>query len=645
MASNVVSIDLVVHGEHQTERALKRVDDSADHAGDSLKKMGEDAGFLDRELDKLRASHIDLVKQLDKTSNIDLLKALRKSRRQVRVFEGLKAELEKQLQDEVDKTDWAKQVGGPLVKGIGRAFAAAPGPLKVGLVGLAISALPFLGAAIAGTVLGAAGAGGIIGGLALAAFDPRVREGFRSLGQEAKAAFSVLGDDFAAPALESIRILKAGVRDIADTIGRELKPIVSSLGPGFVQGVVGLVENTVEGIAEALNKAEPAIRALSSELPKIGDAIGNFFDEISDESDGATLGFLALSRLLRATITGAGILLGKLSAIYEWSVRANAKFTGLFEDVVGWVPILGDNVRSANDEAEGLLAGLDRAKDGSHDFAGGLDEVGDSADDAAEKLEKVGEELDRIFGNTMDLDRATIAYERSLDDLVETLQDGTRTLDVNSEAGQENRDAMLDNIQAIKNLRDANVNNKMAVEEANSIYDQQLEQLRRTAYSLGFNKQQVDALIDSYKAIPARAEVEVRAPGLLAAIAQAKELARLLGSNVAAANAAGNADTYVSGRWAGGPVMPGQTYVVGENGPEVLKMGATGGYVYAGNGTGGPAAVAAMPASPSGPSATTATAVVEPSGSAAIDQIVAFLMPYIIKRIRINGGNTGLLGA
>jgi hypothetical protein len=33
------------------------------------------------------------------------------------------------------------------------------------------------------------------------------------------------------------------------------------------------------------------------------------------------------------------------------------------------------------------------------------------------------------------------------------------------------------------------------------------------------------------------------------------------------------------GRASGGPVVPGQTYTVGENGPETLMMGQSGGYV------------------------------------------------------------------
>src|SRR5437016_11646005 len=41
----------------------------------------------------------------------------------------------------------------------------------------------------------------------------------------------------------------------------------------------------------------------------------------------------------------------------------------------------------------------------------------------------------------------------------------------------------------------------------------------------------------------------------------------------------------VVGHAAGGPVVPGGTYLVGEQGPEMLIMGARGGYVYPNRGS------------------------------------------------------------
>lgn len=45
-------------------------------------------------------------------------------------------------------------------------------------------------------------------------------------------------------------------------------------------------------------------------------------------------------------------------------------------------------------------------------------------------------------------------------------------------------------------------------------------------------------------------------------------------------NSIGNAINHVQGRQGGGDVLPGQLYVVGEDGPEILGMGSYGGHVY-----------------------------------------------------------------
>lgn len=638
MAGNVVNIEFVVHGERDAERAMDRLGASSGRTGTRFVEMGKDAGFLDKELDRLKKSHIELIKEFDKGTRVDILKDIRKNRRQIRIFEQLK----KELMAGADSDTWSTTVGKPLVTGIGKALASAGPYVIAGVVALAAAALPFLGAAVSGTVLGAVGAGGIIGGLALAAQDSRVRDAFKNLLPEAKEAFGGLTVGLVAPALESIKILRAGIRDVADEVGNIVHPL-AKLAPMFTKDVIGLIENTLSGIGKALEKSEPAIRALSHELPKIGTALGQFFEKLGDESDGAALGFIALSRLLRATIVGLGEFLAKLAEIYEWSIKVNAKFTGFFEDVVAWVPLLGDQVAAANDDAEALLGGLARAKDGSHDFSGSLKEMGSIAKNTAEEIDAVKTALDELFGKVMDSREATRAYEEAIDDLSDSVAENGRTLDVRIKQGRENQAALDREAQAIKGIRDANIANNMSVDDANAIYYRQLEALRKQAYQLGLNKQMVDAFIDSLKAIPAKAEVEVYAPGLLEAIARAKELARLLGSTSAAANAARGGD-YVSGRAGGGPVIPGQTYVVGENGPEVLKMGANGGYVYSPGS--GPSTAAVMSGASGGATQQWRFTWEPPaSGSGALSAVAAALMPYLIKGFRVNGVPLSNLGA
>ena len=172
--ANDVRIDLIVRGERQAKQALKDVGDSAEKAGTGLEHMGKDAGQLDKQLEQLRKSHSDLIKEFDKTGDFDLVKKIKADSRKIRLFEGLKKELQKELDEAAAQAQLsASNIGKNMATEIVQSAATKPVLIGV-LVGAAATVAPFLGGVIASAVLGAAGAGGLIGGFALATRDQRV---------------------------------------------------------------------------------------------------------------------------------------------------------------------------------------------------------------------------------------------------------------------------------------------------------------------------------------------------------------------------------------------------------------------------------------------------------------------------------------
>ncbi|HEX7160409.1 MAG TPA: phage tail tape measure protein [Trebonia sp.] len=139
-----------------------------------------------------------------------------------------------------------------------------------------------------------------------------------------------------------------------------------------------------------------------------------------------------------------------------------------------------------------------------------MQKAGQDAEDAAKKVEELKKAYDALFGATMGADRASIAYKEGLVALQKELETGKRTLDTNTKAGRDNVSAVLDQIDKINDLRQANIDNGMAVEDANRIYDGQIGQLRKTLLQLGFNKKEVDALIGKYRNIPKSVYTEAR---------------------------------------------------------------------------------------------------------------------------------------
>jgi hypothetical protein len=162
----------------------------------------------------------------------------------------------------------------------------------------------------------------------------------------------------------------------------------------------------------------------------------------------------------------------------------------------------GVSTERLKDLLPGYAAALETASGANSEAAGSIAEVGDAAADAAGEVEALREEFDLLFGLTMGLDRAQIAYKRGMQELVEAIEDGARTLDINSTAGRDNRDAVLDQVDAVADLRQAHIDNGMSIEDANRIYDDQLVQIENALIKRGFEEESVRDLIDSYRGIP-----------------------------------------------------------------------------------------------------------------------------------------------
>jgi TP901 family phage tail tape measure protein len=159
-------------------------------------------------------------------------------------------------------------------------------------------------------------------------------------------------------------------------------------------------------------------------------------------------------------------------------------------------------------------AALEVAAGATDKTTGAIGEVGVAADEAAKQVQELKEAFDALFGIQMSLDRATIAYRESIVETTAELKAGKMTLNTNTEEGRANASAMLDQVDAAKKLRDANIDNGMAVEEANAKYQEQIAGLIALAVKLGFNEQAVRELLGVYEEIPDKVDTQIGTPGL-----------------------------------------------------------------------------------------------------------------------------------
>src|SRR5690606_36716703 len=85
----------------------------------------------------------------------------------------------------------------------------------------------------------------------------------------------------------------------------------------------------------------------------------------------------------------------------------------------------------------------------AEEAAGGIGGVGDAAGDAAAEVSSLRDALGGLLGPTMDQDAATVALKRSIQSLADELEGGSDALNVNTERGQDNRDAIRDRVSAL----------------------------------------------------------------------------------------------------------------------------------------------------------------------------------------------------
>jgi hypothetical protein len=571
--------------DRNARRTFNDVARAADDAGDSIIDLGKDSKHLERDIDSTKAHLKDLIAEFDKTGDRTLFRDIRKDRSTLNLLQALRKEVQG-LGDDGDKA------GGSFLSGFREGIGSLPSELKGALIlgagTAAVAAAPLIGAAIGGAVLGGVGVGGIIGGIALAARDPRVQAEGAKLGQNLLGSLGQAAEPVTNQLLSVFSDLEGIGQDFAGQLGAGFTKLAPSI-TALVNGLDRLVFELGPGLSDAFEAAVPVIQAIANELPDIGAAISDTLSDISSQSDNAAAGIIGLADALEFSIQAAGNFVGALAWVYGGLVKVGDKANDLGDEggPLGW--LLGATGGPATggwllDWLADVAAKTEGAKETSYGLAGGFKNVAGSAEEAKDAVADLKNAFDHLFDITIGLDQATLNYEKGIDKFNKVMKENSNTLDINTEAGQNNQQAIIDRITDIDDLRTAEINSGASIEDANKKYDQRLERLKKEAIAAGLSKEAVDALIRKYKEIPKKAETEIKISGLSAATQRLIAYIALLGeAEGIKANAFSDYRYYErnpSGKRAsGGPVGSGKTYLVGEQGPELVTFGADG-YVH-----------------------------------------------------------------
>lgn len=358
-----------------------------------------------------------------------------------------------------------------------------------------------IGASLSAMLLTVIGGGVIAAGIVKAAKDPAVSGAFKSLGQRISSDVGKWAQSFVEPLVKSAAIFKeAWEGAVGHGIERAfhvLAPVVERLAQGFS----GLANNAMPGFNKAIDTAKPVLEKFAQLLPEIGDALGDFFESISKNEDGALKGMVFIVALLTGAIRGLGNTIEFLSGLFDTLTDAS-------EDVnraLSKIPLLGrifdpiaDSLERFNNTAEG---GVGYAKV-MEEY---LDKDAMAANKAAEASKALVEQMDDLFDSMTTTTDSAIKYEQAIDDLTESFKENGRNIDITSQKGRDNVKAVEEVARAAWAARDAAIGmaggenaSAQAVDNANAKFRQQIDALAAQLRQLGLNEAQVQALLQQW---------------------------------------------------------------------------------------------------------------------------------------------------
>lgn len=437
------------------------------------------------------ARNFDGLNRKVKRSSVDRTKSLeRDAKKSVGVFESIFGGLVQEGQRA------GILAGGATIESFGQAFKALPPEVKVGvaasLAAGAVLAAPAIVATVNAAVLAGLGAGGLAAGIVLAAKDPAVQAAYGNLGQRVQKRLEDSAKPFRSELIATAGIFGDSFDRVAPRVDRIFSRLSSTIQP-LARGLSRGVEAAFPGIEKAVNASLPLLRELASQLPRIGKLVGNMFSAIADAGPGAALAFRFILANVEGLILGITWLIQTLGGAANGVAVLESKSRLLASVLTGH-------------EFEAYAVKLQTTGAAATSTAFTFNGMAVATYNTAEAANAANAAFSSLFGQLMSVDQADLAVATGMTNLRNTIKGNTKTLDENSAAGQANVGAILGQIQALDQKRQADIaagnGTKSATDKANAAYASQVASLRGVLIAMGLAASEVDKLISKYREIP-----------------------------------------------------------------------------------------------------------------------------------------------
>lgn len=541
--------------ERAAEKARRLAQDLA-LAKHEMEQSGDEAGTLSRKIERLTTDHrfaAVATEEYRRAAN----RAAAEAREQARAYDRV-ADNARQAARAVALLGASSRLGaggaggggllseissGFLKQGLGGASSALEGTLGTPIVGPALLAAGAAAAVPAGSFLGGA-AGGAVGlggaaagaGLGLAGawmddpdkFDAMWSKSIANVQKRWHDSSKAFGDELES----SLKEVDRALRDLP--IEKVLALSQSFVAP-LAAGAGGGATAAIDGLADALERAQPIVDEIGPDLANLGNDVGDAFRMISLGAGGGADALGDLVDGVGYAIKAVGIMILGFEVAYEGmrnfaigaydAEKALTPLGGLLDAAGNWLFNIDNSSMQAGQS-------LTEAGDAAGSTANSWGEMARAGAEAQLAAMGLNDSLTELRNTQMAIADANLAVAQGWLDLKEELKDGAKTLDTNTQAGIDNQQAIVGQIELLERQRQQAIatsdGSVEAINAANAAYDAQVEAVRKAAYAAGFDKQKVDELIASLGNVPPNTKANVEVKGLSESLRQGESLRQRL---------------------------------------------------------------------------------------------------------------------
>lgn len=262
---------------------------------------------------------------------------------------------------------------------------------------------------------------------------------------------------------------------------------------------------TTEQVADFIaGKHVPALDQLTDSYGQVGILAGSAGNDLIALSNGYTI-----------NSKDAAVLSKKILDLRDSFVEANDQVV-LSDQVNAQLGVTTDGTTRALQREAGANAELASATEVTR---GKFEEAATAADD----LKKA---IDAVFSPYMDLEEANRNIQQGLADVTQSLKDNGTTLDINTDKGRANRQAIEDQVKGILDFSVALVNQGASSEDAANATAMLTQQLHDQLKAAGLTEDQIASYLDTLGLTPANVRTTIE---LAEADKRKRELDDLLG--------------------------------------------------------------------------------------------------------------------